>query len=723
MKTKAITRVITAFFTLAIIASCFTVLATPVSAETKRDYTIMKIDREYKSFIAYHNVEYRLDLDYFKEQFPDNLDSYDYYTISLCFEAKKAPDESSCEYYYSKGDSLRTTCKGGEVFDLGVFKGAEPDLKTEDLSVIFKEVKGDYTVGAYYTFTFELTCFQGRRSFKHLYPVEIRLYPVSRENFTITISDFAAPVHGKALDYDAYCDYGRVISIRYLDKDKKTERKAATYGEEGWIEFTVVQSYGYDCCYWGNTGTLLRSPGGAVSTGGAQREEVKGDKTICKFYHYYKTYLNETYSITKAGINFENPVEGAKPGKVKSVSGNTKRVGRFTRTVFNVGSPIWLTKDTTFKAGKAYTAMVKLTPAGQYYFPKGLFMADKPTTVSSNGAEKVQLSYLTAGANEYVKESGWYLIAQFPKIASKYYDIQLSYDRAELSAPQSSTAYLTALSSYDLSKATDVNVKWYCSADINKDATGTVCSASDGDLKLQLDTSAIGTSYYRCEVSCKVNGLPSRVSYPASKWVKVNVTEKSAATLMLSAVGKQNVDLTKKGQKISFEVSAKNTKGNVSYSWYGCDAAGKNTDNVVLATGKKLTMNDLDGEYGDTHYFKCIAKDSKGSDSLIFVANIRYEKTIADTANISSASSTTATDSNIVLPGITDSPENVEGDSTSADATQQEGADSSVLTANGENPKSDNGMLFIILLIILAVLLIAGGTTGIIIFVKKKNKQ
>lgn len=166
---------------------------------------------------------------------------------------------------------------------------------------------------------------------------------------------------------------------------------------------------------------------------------------------------------------------------------------------------------------------------------------------------------------------------------------------------------------------------WYSSSDITKDSVGKLCSTSDGDLKLQVDTSAKGTNYYRCVVTCKVNGLEGRITYPAYEWAKVTVTEKVSNPMTFSAVSKQSTSVTKKGQAVTFEVTATNTNGNVSYAWYECDASGKPVDNVVIGTDKKLVVSSIDGNYGDTYYYKCIARDSKDSDSLMFTATVLYE--------------------------------------------------------------------------------------------------
>lgn len=142
---------------------------------------------------------------------------------------------------------------------------------------------------------------------------------------------------------------------------------------------------------------------------------------------------------------------------------------------------------------------------------------------------------------DYVKEDGYYLAATFMNVAAKYCDININYEKSEMTVSQNSASYLTALSSVDLAGATDVEVKWYRSKDITKDSVGEVCSASSGDLKLQLDTSTVGTSYYKCAISCKMNGLESRIKYPSTEWVKVTVTEKASNPLTLNAVGKQSV--------------------------------------------------------------------------------------------------------------------------------------------------------------------------------------
>lgn len=562
-----------------------------------------------------------------------------------------------------------------------------------------------------------------------------------------------------------WCDAGNVESIRYLSEDKKTEytETTARAGMKGWIEFTISKTKNGQDFASGASASLFASG----YTGTTVDTTTASDGSWCKAYFAFSIADNDTYVIKQGTIELTAPEAGAKADSKVTLS-NIKQIvrrnaaGIVRKPQFTANDAVWLTMTgrdnkltsvTSFSAGKTYYALVKLDPYGNYYFN-----SDSVKNIKVPGASSFTITYQKAGANAYTKEDGWYLFATFPKVEAKTFYLQVGYDKSEITANKNDKTYLTATSSCDLTKAKDVSVKWYYSKDISKDKTGEICSASDGDLKLQLDTSTVGTGYYKCEISCTLDGKTAIVSYPGSEWVKLTVKEKTSTTtnpLKLSPVGKQNIDITEAYQTIDFEVKASNANGEVRYKWYYCDASGKIIDETPIGDGQAVLIHEITGKTGEKFYYKCVATDSKSTASLVFSCTIKYKNADTDTSKPDTDTdapdtSTPDTDDVPVVDTDTDTPD-IDTDTSTSDTSEDSestddstgvdstgGNDSSTDSIDkddptkdpSEDPKEDpedpedqeksGSKLWLIILIIVIVLCAAA---GVVFFVIKKKQK
>lgn len=769
MSTNRLFKIVSA---VCILAMFITSLCIPTSAfSSKREPGKMQIhdstESGYDGYVdVYSGVYYYFDLDWFAEKMGDKLDTLIDWDLKAMYAALRNGKKD--EYYTSKScavfdgyyyrelgyDYLQGRWNVGSFGALPLQPSIEMKTGAQDLTFRFYDLETSDLIESYIDFWL---VGNGKDGNEYTWSWRIWIRPTKLKSTVgqIKIYDFDLPKHAVALDTEAWCDFGKITQIRYLDTTLKNEVTKAVVGEQGYVEFTIYQpQYSYDIDFDANSTVVLNGTDmvGKVSVDGIYSPGDLTNELSCKFYLKYTVAHNGKYHISAGQINITSPTDGATPNPRVRLSGVPLADARNAQYTYE-GNVIWRSIDlkpvTTFQGGKQYYAILKLKPFGNYYFGSA---SQSFIKVPNSSAFNIQ--YRKAGDKDYIKSDGWYLTAIY-MTPRKYYDISLSYDRSELSAPQNSSAYLTALSSYDLSKASNVEVKWYYSNDISKDTTGELCSSSDGDLRLQLDTSAIGTGYYKCMVSCTIDGLQSRVTYPASEWVKLTVTAKATPPLLLSVSGSQSVAITKKGQSASFEVAAKNANGTVNYSWYKCDASGKLLSNTAVGTGKKLTLNGISGDYGDEFYYKCTAKDSKNSDSVIFKVSIQYREEVTlppvtdaptiDPPTIDPTQTGIAPSESepIEIPTETDPAETGEiiGETTADGSAANDPATNGFATDNSvsDNSVTDNktgistdttqadgdegrSSIGLIIGIVAAVLLLAAASAVVIIVIKKKKQ-
>ena len=812
MKSKKLKNIISALMALIMLVSVVAVVSTTVTAAEsyERGFNSMIMNEypatdpiDYDGYVMmYAGVYNYLNIDYLVDKFSEDLSKFKEYSLELKlttyykYEVDTA-DKTTMTFYGMEpsmaGSAVTSDYYDGKVVNNKGYKtilshsnyknsNGLPVMKTGDVAIRVDTTHGSNAANYMIFMTVKLK--GNRNGAKGTYDVEkeriysLNLYPIDNPMKYLDIYDFENPVHGVALDTKATADFGECVSIKYYKFDelmndhKFIEVTEAVAGESLMVEFTIVkphtdyqmylsgQNRYNDGVNWDAlTSVSLRGAGGIAGSGASLFEEAVDPNDVeMKFYVHKSVEENDKYVIKKGTISLVAPKEGATPSSrvtLRNVENATTRYKKFTAK-----SPIWLDGDLnsvdTFKAGKVYMAVIELDPYGKYYFNK-----DSVKSLSVPGTTKIDIAYWKAGDYSYITSDGWYLLAVFPRVTSEYYDIAISYDKPEVSVPQNSSSYLSALCNADLSNATDVKVEWYWSADITKDKVGEKCAESDGDLKIQLDTSTVGTSYYKCTISCKIDGRESRVQYPSSEWVKVTVTEKASDPLTLSAVGKQSASITKEGQKVTFEVAAKNATGNVNYTWYECDASGKLYDNIAIGTGKTLELIDITGDYGDTYYYKCVARDSKGTDSVIFTVTVLYESEISipttsqpdtstpdtstpdtstpDTSTPdTSAPDTSAPDTR--APDVSD-PDGSNDDSSEPESTDP-GASSGPEASNddtskpassdpdtskpeqsnpfGDSDKNGGTPVWLIIIIVVAVLAVAA---AVVIIIIKKKKQ
>ena len=619
------------------------------------------------------------------------------------------------------------------------------DLRNWKIDVKF-DLKGK-NPGTYYL---ELLL-RGKNWVEKKVKINLKKAPAEAEVKNIYIRDFDFPgVHASAMDKDAWCDEGKMVSIRYLEEDMQTERTKLMAGDTGWVEFTI-ETQGKTKFAYGATTDLIRSYNNNfhnISSGNAKKEQVSDH--LCKFYHHYEIADDEKLVIKRGTINLTAPEAGAQADskvELKNVDYFTIRNMKHDKFTAEEDAAIWLNLNnrgkwkvvTSFSALNIYQALVKLEPRGNYYFN-----AASEAAMKVPGAEKFTIKYRKAGdLNGNVKEDGWYLLAVFPVVQPKTFDLTIGYDQSEITANQNDRAFLTATSSCDLTKASDVTVQWYYSRDISKDKTGELCSSSDGDLKLQLDTFTVGTGYYKCVISCTLDGKTANVSYPGTEWVKLTVKEKTTSTssLKLRPVGKQNIDITEAYQTIDFEVKPENASGEVRYQWYYCDASGKITDDTPIGDGQAVLIHGITGEPGQTFYYKCVARDSKNTESLVFSCTIRYGGSTTDTTTPGGETmppdgettppdgeatppdgETTAPDGEATAPDTpgmpgTDMPDPGASDGTKPDEDSA-GSDITGTENPPASPEPGSHLWIMILIIVLAV----GATAGAVFVVIKKKQ-
>lgn len=580
--------------------------------------------------------------------------------------------------------------------------------------------------------------------------------------------------HGATLDTDARSNMGNVVSIKYLDENKKNERTSLVAGDKGYIEFTIAMlqhcyyvdyrgdphtmtyNWEYSKAHWDTTvqSHLKGSSYSGVETDSSSFITYEDNKYLIKLYHSYEIPEDTKYVIKQGTINITAPEDGATADS-KVTLANVKKVviGKGTRTgpQFTAGNATWLTLSTggrmkavtSFSAGNIYIALVKLKPYGNFYFN-----SESAANIKVPGASKFTIAYMRKGDYDYIKEDGYYLAASFPKVVSKTFYLQVGYDKSEVTANKNDTTYLTATASCDLSKATGVAIKWYYSADPSKDATGKLVSSVDAKLKYKLDTSAVGTGYYKCVISCTLDRKTAIVSYPDTEWVKLTVNEKpssstTSAALSLSPVGKQNADITEAYQPVDFEVKPSNESGEVRYNWYYCDASGNVTDKTPIGDGQALIIYGVEGKTGEKFYYKCVATDSKNTASLIFSCTIKYKDNDTETGKTDTDAPTTiGPDTDTVVPdtgadtsafdtssgddstGENRPNENSTGDSDKTDTEEisensTENSSESSATDSSEKKESDSKLWLIILIIVIAL----GVGGGVVFVIVKKRKK
>lgn len=813
MKSNKLKNIISALMALIMLVGVIAVVSTPVTAAEsyERGFNSM-IMTEYPAtypiahdgyLSMYAGVYNYLNIDYLVDKFSEDLSKFKEYSLEVklttYYKNKVDATDNTTMTFYGMESSVAGSAVTSDYYDGKIvnnkgyktvlshsnYKNSDglPVMKTGDVAIRIDTEHGWGAGTADYTIFMTVKLKGNRNGSKGTYDVEkeriysLNLLPVGNSVKNLTIYDFTQPVHGVAFDREATADFGECVSIKYYKFDELRlehrfiEVTEAVAGEHLMAEFTIVKPHTdfemylsgqdryNDGVKWDRVAQANIRGGNVADTGAALFDkDVDPNDVEMKFYTSVFVKDNDKYVIKQGTISIVAPEEGKTPNSrvtTRNVEDATNRYKKFTAK-----SLVWLDGDLksvdTFKAGKIYMAVVKLDPYGSYYFNN-----DSAKSISVPGADKISFAYLKAGDYSYITEDGWYMLAVFPRVTSKYFDIAISYDKPEVNVPQNSSAYLSALCAADLSSATDLEVKWYWSADITKDKVGEVCAVSDGDLRLQLDTSTVGTSYYKCAITCKMNGIESRMQYPSSEWVKVTVTEKASDPLMLSAVGKQSVSVTKEGQTVTFEVAAKNASGTVNYTWYECDAYGNLVDNVVIGTDKKLVLTGIDGDYGDSYYYKCVARDSKGTDSLMFTATVLYEKEISlpDTSRPDTSTPDTSTPDTSTpdtsTPDTstpdTSNPESSDPDASDDDASKTDssepesadpgtssdpdaGNDDASKTASSDpdtskpeqsNPfgdsDKDGGMpVWLIIIIVVAVLAVAA---AVVIIIIKKKKQ
>lgn len=737
-----------------------------------KDFDIDKYLEEYETgYVVIYNDDYDARVQYstnggksFSKEFPrKEIIGYDRYDDA---RYKEYYSEKLCEFSRDDKTAYEDLLAFGNVaIYTDVYEG--PIVLT--LKVTANELWSVFDSKIAYSKTIKITCDYILNAIK-----------------SVDIYDFDfTGKHNATLNTEAWSNVGNITSIKYLDENKKNERTSLVPGDKGYIEFTIAMiQHLYYVNYEGNPTWVTYNNGKKAHWHTTVQSHLKGSsyagvetdsssfltfddsKYLCKLYHYYEIPEETKYVIKQGTINITAPEDGATADKKVSTL-NVKRViigkGNRTSPQFTTDDATWLTLSTSgrmkavtsFSVGNTYIALVKLKPYGNFYFN-----SESAANIKVPGASKFTIAYMRKGDYDYINEDGYYLAATFPKVVSKTFYLQVGYDKSEVTANKNDTTYLTATASCDLSKATNVAIKWYYSADPSKDATGKLVSSVDAKLKYQLDTSAVGTGYYKCVISCVLGQKTAIVSYPDTEWVKLTVNEKpssstTSAALSLSPVGKQNADITEAYQPVDFEVKPSNESGEVRYNWYYCDASGNVTDKTPIGDGQALIIYGVEGKTGEKFYYKCVATDSKNTASLIFSCTIKYKDsdtetgktdtdapttngpdidtvvsdTGADTSAFDTSNDDDLTEKNESSTNSTGDSDKTDTEEISANSTENssesstesstESSAESSATDSSEKKESDSKLWLIILIIVIAL----GVGGGVVFVIVKKRKK
>lgn len=113
-------------------------------------------------------------------------------------------------------------------------------------------------------------------------------------------------------------------------------------------------------------------------------------------------------------------------------------------------------------------------------------------------------------------------------LKTKYFDLTIKYNKLDITAAQGESVSVAAQTNIDPALVSDLVIEWW-QAD-NADGKNEQKVAGTGGLTFTVPTTAEGTAYYRCNVTCKRDGEFSRTVYSSAKYVKVTVSAKAGVT-------------------------------------------------------------------------------------------------------------------------------------------------------------------------------------------------
>ncbi len=416
----------------------------------------------------YEGVYNYLDIDYLVEQFSEDLSKFKEYSLELAvtsyMNSKVYEGDNTSITFHGMKTSMVGTAVTSDYYDDKVvnnqgyktvlshsnYKNSSglPVMETGD--VVIRVDSKSYLKEKDCVVLMSVKLKGNRSGAQGTYDVEkeriysLNLYPATNPITNFFIYDFdQRPLHGTALDTEATPDFGECVSIKYykfkeLREDHKLiEVTNAVAGERLMVEFTIVkphsdfemylsgQSNYNDGVQWDRLVVGSIQNGGSLTDNGVALlgDAFDANMVTMKFYAPVDVKDNADYVITQGTIGLTVPEAGAKANKDVETS-NVKKIVRRGPTgavtsspQFTVDKAAWLNIDKrgtmkyvdSFAAGNIYHALVKLTPDGNYYFN-----ADSVAALQVPGADSFNIGYMKAGdVNGFVKEDGWYLLANF----------------------------------------------------------------------------------------------------------------------------------------------------------------------------------------------------------------------------------------------------------------------------------------------------------------------
>ena len=445
----------------------------------------------------------------------------------------------------------------------------------------------------------------------------------------INITDLDVPTHGTTLDRTATASVGTVTAVRY--EMYRKEINEVSKGDNISVGVLVKLPEGYtfaDGSYavWNGQTSEYRIRTASMGT----------DEYLYVFPVTVDVFSEQAY-INSGSVYFTGDAMlevGARIPDRDYIHSDDNGI--------IYGDPIWTPADKTFKSGTTYTVKIPMELEPGYVWTDDI-KANNSFSIESNDAVLVIEGETTGGKPKF--ETKKYITATFTpediegQTEEKYFDLELSYSKTNFDLKVDDKATVTAMTNIDNTLVTNLKIQWYKSTSSAYGSGVPVSGAKS--LTLNIPTDKAGTTYYYCEVSCKLMGEKSKLTtIPDSVIVKVTEKNSGGSTSGGSTSGgstsggstsggsgklkydektNQHVIVYSSKEKFSFKVNTKNFSPNVSLKWYECNKDGKINKDTILANGKSLTISGIkDENMYRTFYYKCVANDNGDEHSLVF---------------------------------------------------------------------------------------------------------
>ncbi len=433
MKTKATTSLLTVLFAAVLVICSLNVLATPASAASDfvtGEKHIITLGED-KKIDVYSGVIYYFDFKSVRkvlhpqgfDNSPDSNISGRYVSAAYAYaniDDKRDADKLEITDPMNRNDYWFRNNFGPSKFYVGqpyVRPGSEYHwLRYEDEQMLQFKFNGsddgsECSMDIKFELSYDLFEWNHRdESWStpyHLY----KTYTFNIKPLPVSISEFDPPVYG-SLDTTAVCEYGNVYQVDYVktinyDKWNNDELFTPTQpGDTGYVRFMVSMDIGDE-----GVGYEFYRFDWSLDTSASSK--WLGSKPSYAFTRNEFTYVlyfpftlyaldgsEPVNKITSGRVQVKNPVVGEEP----SDEGSIFRLENMTRPLpnqgsFDVSKVTWLTDDTTFRAGKTYTAMIALHPNEKSYFPADL----NEVSITAWGAKNSAVVHIKHGIIDYAQ--------------------------------------------------------------------------------------------------------------------------------------------------------------------------------------------------------------------------------------------------------------------------------------------------------------------------------